>query len=72
MDAGLLGLGLWRMGTRVTKISGSSWTGHVVGYYRTKLTPAGYCVESENEPGSVQIYPASALAALPPPPEDRK
>lgn len=68
MDAGLLGLGLWRIGTRVTKIRGSKWTGRVVGYYRTELTPAGYCVESETETGSVQIYPASALAPLPHPP----
>ncbi len=52
-------------GERVTKISGSSWTGRVVGFYSTKLTPIGYCVESENEPGSVQIYPEAAIRALP-------
>lgn len=63
----ILGLGQWRIGTRVTKISGSRWTGPVVGYYRTGLTPVGYCVESENEPGSVQIYPARALRLAPPP-----
>lgn len=50
-----------KIGDRVTKIKGSSWTGRIVGYYSTSLTPVGYCVESENEPGSVQIYPASAL-----------
>lgn len=61
----ILGLGQWRIGTRVTKIRGSSWTGRVVGYYRTSLTRTGYCVESENEPGSVQIYPASALQLVP-------
>lgn len=51
----------FRIGDRVTKVSGSSWTGTIVGIYSTKLTPEGYCVESENEPGSVQIYPAKAL-----------
>jgi hypothetical protein len=25
------------------------------------LTPEGYCVESDREPGSVQLYPAAAL-----------
>ena len=49
------------IGQRVTKISGSSWTGLVCGFYSTSLTPVGICVESENEPGSVQIYPAKAL-----------
>lgn len=52
------------LGTRVTKIRGSSWTGLVVGYYSTSLNPDGICVESENEPGSVQVYPAAALRAL--------
>jgi hypothetical protein len=52
-------------GERVTKIKGSKWTGRVVGFYETALTPIGYAVESENEPGSVQIYPESALAAAP-------
>jgi len=55
--------GLFKIGDRVTKRSGSSWTGYVVGTYSTKLTPEGYAIESENEPGSVQIYPAAALAA---------
>lgn len=52
------------LGDRVTKIKGSSWTGRVVGFYSTTLTPVGYCVESENEPGSVQIYPEAALRFL--------
>lgn len=51
------------IGSLVTKTKGSSWTGHVVGFYSTSLTPIGYAVESINEPGSVQIYPESALAA---------
>lgn len=54
-------LGCWRIGTRVRKRKGASWQGHVVGYYSTRLTDIGYCVESERETGSVQIYPASAL-----------
>ncbi|NLS19849.1 hypothetical protein HGP16_25250 [Rhizobium sp. P40RR-XXII] len=56
----------FRIGDRVRKIKGSSWQGKVVGFYSTKLTPDGYCVESEREPGSVQIYPESALEVFPP------
>jgi hypothetical protein len=51
----------WGLGMRVTKTKGSSWTGPIVGFYSTVLTPVGYCVESENEPGSVQLYPQAAL-----------
>lgn len=47
---------------RVSKTKGSSWNGRVVGFYSTAMTPIGYAVESEREPGSVQIYPESALA----------
>jgi len=54
-------IGQFAIGDRVTKIKGSAWTGRVVGTYSTTLTPEGYAVESENEPGSVQIYPAAAL-----------
>ena len=54
----------FEIGERVTKIKGSSWTGRVVGFYATALTPIGYCVESENEPGSVQIYPEAAIRAM--------
>lgn len=49
------------LGTRLRKKSGSSWQGAVVGYYSTSLTPRGYAIESEREPGSVQIYPERAL-----------
>lgn len=56
--------GRFARGQRVRKKSGSSWQGRIVGFYSTSLTPAGYCVESEREPGSVQIYPESALEAL--------
>jgi hypothetical protein len=52
------------IGQRVRKVSGSSWQGTVVGFYSTDLTPDGICVESERERGSVQIYPAKALAIL--------
>jgi len=54
-------LGCWKIGTRLKKKSGSNWHGKVVGYYSTTLTPIGYAIESEFEPGSVQIYPANAL-----------
>lgn len=54
----------WTLGTRVTKIKGSNWTGKVVGFYSTDLTPEGYAVESETERGSVQIYPRAALRSL--------
>lgn len=49
------------LGTRVRKRSGSSWSGLVVGYYSTDLTPHGVAVESSSEVGSVQIYPTKAL-----------
>ena len=54
----------FKRGDRVRKIKGSSWQGIVVGEYSTSLTPEGYAVESEREPGSVQIYPAAALEAV--------
>ena len=53
---------------RVEKISGSSWHGRVVGWYGTVLTPVGYAVESEREPGSVQSYPEAAFAPASAPP----
>lgn len=52
------------LGTRMRKTKGSSWQGRVVGYYSTSLTPHGVCIESEREPGSVQIYPITALEVL--------
>lgn len=53
-------------GDRVRKIKGSSWQGHVVGFYSTDLTQIGYCVESEREHGSVQLYPEAALEPVDP------
>ena len=50
---------------RVRKHKGSSWQGHVVGFYSTELNPFGYCVESEREPGNVQVYPEAALELVP-------
>jgi dihydrofolate reductase (trimethoprim resistance protein) len=55
----------FQLGDRVTKNKGSSWTGRVVGFYSTELTPTGYAVESETEIGSVQIYPEAALCFAP-------
>lgn len=52
------------IGQRVKKIAGSKWRGRIVGTYSTTLTPEGYAVESEREPGSVQIYPAHALMVM--------
>jgi hypothetical protein len=51
----------FKLGDRVQKKRGSSWHGPVVGWYSTELTPEGYAVQSEREPGSVQVYPADAL-----------
>lgn len=51
----------FKRGDHVRKVSGSQWTGVVVGEYSTELTPEGYAVESSTERGSVQIYPAKAL-----------
>ncbi len=52
---------MMKIGDRVQKIKGSSWHGIIVGCYSTKMTPVGWVVESEREPGSCQLYPAAAL-----------
>lgn len=49
------------LGSVVRKKTGSQWSGKVVGFYRTELTPYGVCVESDVHKGSVQIYPLHAL-----------
>ncbi len=54
----------FRIGDHVRKVSGSRWQGIIVGTYSTALTPEGYAVESDTETGSVQIYPAKALASI--------
>lgn len=52
----------FKQGDRVRKISGAWWEGTIVGYYSTKQTPIGYCVQLDGvENGPVQIYPESAL-----------
>lgn len=56
--------GGYAYGDRVRKKRGSSWQGKVVGWYSTSLTELGWCVESEREPGSVQIYPDAALEPI--------
>lgn len=53
-------------GERVRKHSGSSWQGRVVGWPSTAgRTPQGLAVESEREPGNVQIYPEHLFEAVP-------
>jgi dihydrofolate reductase (trimethoprim resistance protein) len=54
----------FQIGDAVRKTKGSQWSGKVVGWYSTELTPEGYAVESSSEHGSVQIYPAAALEKL--------
>lgn len=54
----------FKLGDHVCKTKGSSWIGHVVGFYSTELTPVGYAVESSRERGSVQIYPEAALKLI--------
>lgn len=49
------------LGTVLKKTKGSEWKGRVVGFYSTSLTPEGYAIESAYHPGSVQIYPVTAL-----------
>jgi hypothetical protein len=51
----------FQLGDYAQKKGRASWRGKVVGWYRTELTALGYAVESSFEPGSVQIYPESAL-----------
>ena len=52
---------LFPLGATVQKKGRASWRGRIVGWYRTDLTALGFAVESTFEPGSVQIYPQSAL-----------
>lgn len=54
----------FRHGDCVRKLGGGWWRGHVVGWYQSSLTQEGYAVESMYEKGSVQIYPAAALALM--------
>jgi dihydrofolate reductase (trimethoprim resistance protein) len=54
------------LGAWVQKKGRASWRGRIVGWYRTNITALGYAVESAYEPGSVQIYPETALLPLDP------
>ena len=56
--------GRFTLGSLVTKIQGSKWSGRVCGFYSTKQTPLGLCVESDHHENAVQIYPETALALL--------
>jgi hypothetical protein len=51
----------FKLGDFAQKKGRASWRGKIVGWYRTELTALGYAIESSFEPGSVQIYPESAL-----------
>ena len=51
----------FKRGDLVKKLHGSHWRGKVVGEYSTELTPEGYVVESDYQPGSAKIYPLGAL-----------
>ena len=53
-------------GDVVRKRSGSAWEGRIVGFYSTRLTPFGVCVESASHPVSVQIYPVAELDLVKP------
>ena len=53
----------FQRGAYVEKKGRAKWRGRIVGWYRTELTALGYAVESHFEPGSVQIYPETALVA---------
>lgn len=54
----------WPLGMAVRKKKGSCWSGRIVGYYSTALTPQGIAVESSTEIGSVQIYPITAMEPI--------
>lgn len=54
---------IFGLGDRLKKVRGSSWHGRVVGFYSTSMTPIGYVIESEREPGSCQLYPEAALSS---------
>jgi hypothetical protein len=52
---------IFQLGATVQKKGRAFWRGKIVGWYRTELTALGFAVESMFEPGSVQIYPQTAL-----------
>ena len=54
----------YSLGQKLRKKSGSEWSGTVVGFYSTELTPEGYAIESDKHKGTVQIYPLAALELI--------
>lgn len=55
----------WDMGDRLMKKpGGGEWHGIVCGFYSTDITPIGYCIQSEREKLSVQLYPEKALEKM--------
>ena len=56
--------GRFKIGDHVFKVKGSQWSGRIVGWYSTDLTPIGWAVESFIERDSVQIYPDAALELI--------
>ncbi|MCP3412863.1 hypothetical protein NLM16_01965 [Bradyrhizobium brasilense] len=62
----------FQMGDYAAKKGRASWRGRIVGWYRTDLTRLGYAIESYFEPGSVQIYPETAIDAWQPPALERE
>lgn len=51
------------LGTKVRKVSGPEWNGHVVGYYSSTLTPEGLVIECD-VPGArhqVHVEPAKRM-----------
>ena len=57
----------FQMGDYAAKKGLGSWRGKIVGWYRTDSTSLGYAIESYFEPGSVQIYPETAIEIWMPP-----
>lgn len=54
----------FKIGDMVRKKSGSWWEGRIVGFYSTKQTPDGVCVQLDKPNGPVQIYPSIALELI--------
>ncbi len=54
----------FKLGDKVKKISGSEWSGRVVGFYNTDQTKEGYCIESDKHKNTVQLYPLKALTLI--------
>lgn len=55
------------LGDKVKKSKGSWWQGTVVGFFSTKRTPDGVCVQlfTWKDNGPVQTFPAAAMELVP-------